>query len=82
MQGRFAIKVGTSLPRVEELRSWIIDRCQEWQIEIVDPERTIPRLIKRTGHRVGFVIHVLAKAAQGRRLDLDMVDGFNFSPED
>ncbi|MEO1994758.1 MAG: hypothetical protein ABGZ17_05730 [Planctomycetaceae bacterium] len=82
MQGRFATKVGTSLPGTEELRSWIIDRCLDWQIEIVDPDRTVPRLIKRTGHRVGFVIHVLAKAVQRRRLYLDMVDGFNFSPED
>lgn len=83
MLGRFAVKVGTSLPRSEELQAWILERCQEWQIEIVAPETTIPRMIARTAHRVGYIVHMLAVAAsRGRRIDPDMVEGFNLGPVD
>lgn len=80
MQGRFAVKVSTSLPSFEELQNWIVDRCREWEIEIVEAERTVPRMIVRTRHRVGYIIHMLAVAAsRGRRIDPDMVEGFNLS---
>ena len=83
MLGRFGIKVGTSLPSVVELTSWITDRCHDWKIDIVEPDQTIPLMAKRTGNRVGYVIHFLAAAAaRGRKIDPDMVAGFNLGPQD
>jgi DNA polymerase III delta prime subunit len=83
IQGRFGIKVGTSLPSVTELTTWIQDRCRDWKIEILDSNETVPLMIKRTGGRVGYVIHFLsAAAAQGRRIDPDMVIRFNLGPQD
>ena len=83
IQGRFGTKVGTSLPSVTELASWIEDRCEDWKIKIVDPDQTIPRMIRRTGNRVGYIIHMLAFAAdQGRWIGPDTVDGFNLGPQD
>jgi len=83
MQGRFAIKVGTSLPGYQELSTWIHDRCRDWEITIDQPDKVVPLIAKRTGHRVGYVVHLLAAAASaGRRINPEMVIGFNFSPED
>lgn len=63
MKGRFAIKIGTSLPNYDDLYQWIEDRCRDWNIHIIESEKTIPEMIKRTQRRVGYVIHMLAFAA-------------------
>ena len=83
MLARFAVKEGTALPREPELTAWIKDRCKAWVIAIEQETQTIPRLIKRSRHRVGMVILFLAVAAsRGRRFGLDDVDGFDFQAAD
>lgn len=83
MLARFAIKVGTALPREAELTAWIRDRCREWEIAIVKEEQTLPLLIRRSRHRVGMLILVLAVAAsRGRCLDPDDVEKFDFQAAD
>lgn len=83
MRGRFAIKVGTALPTSGELALWITERCRDWEIEVQQEAECIPLLVKRSGHRVGHVLHVLADAAaRGRILSLDRVRGFNFDAVD
>jgi hypothetical protein len=83
MQGRFGTKIGTSVPAAEELKRWIIDRCDEWFIDIIEPDRTIPIVMKRTNHRVGYVLHFLADAAsRGRKLTPERVTEFDLSPPD
>lgn len=80
MLGRF-LKEGTSYPGNQELTNWIVERCLDWEIEIVDPAAVIPMIIKRTGSRVGFVIHFLAAAAaNGRRLDLELASSLHLDP--
>ncbi|MEZ6142072.1 MAG: hypothetical protein R3B84_16020 [Zavarzinella sp.] len=80
---RFAIKVGTTLPRERILANWINHRCKEWEITIDREEEIIPLLIKRSYNRVGMVIQVLAVAAtRGRHITLDFVQSFNFQAED
>ncbi len=83
MLARFAVKEGTSLPREPELAAWIKERCKEWKIAIDQEQQTIPLLIKRSRHRVGLVILVLSVAAsQGRRLTLELAEGFDFQAAD
>ena len=80
MLGRF-LKEGTSYPGNLELTNWIVERCLDWDIEIIDPGVVIPLIIKRTGSRVGFVIHFLAAAAaNGRRLDLELATSLHLDP--
>jgi len=82
LRRRFAIKLSTSLPAEPALHQWIVERAKEWVIEIEEPERTIPHLIKRAQHRVGFVKCVFVKAAMyGRKLTWSLVEGFNFDAE-
>jgi len=84
MKGRFAIKMGTSLPHSDDLTQWIEDRCRDWNIHIIESEKTIPEMIKRTQRRVGYVIHMLAYAATGseRELTYDDVVSFNLDTLD
>lgn len=83
MQGRFGIKVGTTLPSDAELTQWIKDRCDEWEIIIIEEEVSILLIIAITNRRVGYVIHILAAAAtRGRIIDPDWLKEFNISPED
>ncbi len=83
MLARFAVKEGTALPLEPELTAWIKERCKTWEIAIEKEEQTIPLLIKRSRHRVGMVILVLAVAAsRGRRLTYELVDGFDFQAAD
>lgn len=78
--GRF-LKEGTSFPGTVELTNWIIQRCVDWEIELVDAGTVIPVIIKRTGSRVGFVMHFLAAAAaNGRRLDLELARTLHLDP--
>lgn len=84
MKGRFAVKVGTSLPHPDDLHRWIEDRCQDWNITIHDSETTIPEMVERTQNRVGYVIHMLAFAASrdDRTLRKDDVAKFNLDAPD
>jgi hypothetical protein len=84
LRGRFPVKIGTSHPHPDDIHDWIVDRCREWNIIILDEEVTIPAMIKRTRRRVGYLIHLLAFAATkaNRTLSLDDVLGFNFDAAD
>jgi len=83
MQGRFGMKLGTSVPSETELTQWIRDRCDQWCLDIVEPDRTVPIVMKRTGLRVGYVLHFLADAAaRGRKLTPDRAEEFNLGPVD
>lgn len=83
MQSRFGLRVGTSLPSEAELQDWIKNRCQEWSIKIIDEGTSIPRIMKRSRRRVGFVIQFLAAAAaRGRVIDPEWVEQYNLGPED
>jgi hypothetical protein len=84
MKGRFAIKVGSSLAHPDDLSDWIESRSQEWNITILEPEVTIPAMIKRALRRVGYLIHMFAFAAtrKSRTLSLDDVNSFNLDAED
>jgi len=83
MLARFAIKVGTTLPRETEMATWIKARCREWDIAIEQEALTVPLAIKRSRHRVGMAILVLSVAAsRGRRLTYDLVAGFDFQAAD
>jgi len=84
MKGRFAIKVGTSLPHPDDLSAWIEERSKAWKISIVKPETTIPLMVKRTRCRVGFVVNMFAEAAtrDDRDIGPDDVKGFNLDTED
>jgi hypothetical protein len=83
MQGRFGTKIGTTNPSADELSQWIRNRCKEWCIEIIEPDRTIPIVMKRTRHRVGYVLHFLADAAsRGWELTPEGATTFNLSPVD
>jgi DNA polymerase III delta prime subunit len=83
MQSRFGLRVGTSLPSEAELQDWIQNRCQEWSIKIIEEGTSIPRIMKRSRRRVGFVIQFLAAAAaRGRVIDPEWVEQYNLGPED
>lgn len=84
MRGRFAIKEGSSLPHADDLHLWIVARCQEWNITILEPAVTIPEMIRRTCRRVGYVIHMLADAAtrSDRSIGPDNVGRFNLDSAD
>ena len=84
MKGRFAIKAGSSNPHPDDLHRWIVARCQEWNITILEPEVTIPLIIRRTRCRVGYVIHMLAQAATraDRSIGPEDVRRFNLDSED
>lgn len=83
LRRRFPIKVGSTLPRSAEMTTWIKDRCIAWEIEVIDEAKTIPAAVTRTGHRCGYMIHLLAAAAaRGRRLDYPLVSGFDFDALD
>ncbi len=83
MQGRFAIKVGTTFPSVTALTQWIKDRARDWEILIEDEGVSIPLMIEMSKRRVGFVIHIFAAAAsRGRRIDTDWLKVFKIDPED
>ncbi len=82
-RGRFPVKLGTSNPHPSDAHDWIVDRAREWNIAILDPEVTIPAMIKRTRCRVGYLIHMFAFAATrtDRTLSLDDVNGFNLDAD-
>jgi hypothetical protein len=83
MLGRFGCKVGSSSPSASELSEWILSRCKEWGIEILDPSRTLPIVMERTNHRVGYVLHFLADAAsRGYKLTPEQAEEFNVGPAD
>lgn len=84
MRGRFPIKVGTSVPHADDLSQWIMARAEDWNITILQPELTIPRMIQRTRHQVGFLIHMFAWAASksDRTISLDDVERFNLDATD
>ena len=84
LRGRFPVKIGSSHPHPDDLYQWIVDRCREWNITILEEEVTIPAMIKRTRRRVGYVIHMFAFAAtrKNRTLSLDDVNRFNLDAED
>jgi len=84
MRGRFAVKAGSSHPHANDLHHWIVTRCQEWNITILEPEVTIPEMIRRTCRRVGFLIHMLAQAATrtARSIGPEDVRRFNLDSED
>lgn len=84
MRGRFAIKVGSSHPHADDVQSWIVARCHEWNITILEPEVTIPEMVRWTCRRVGYLIHMLAEAATraGRSIGPDDVRRFNLDSQD
>jgi hypothetical protein len=84
MKGRFAIKVGTSLPHPDDLCTWIEERSRAWQIRIIDPETTIPLMVKRSRCRVGYVVNMFSAAAtrNDRSIGPNDVKGFNLDTED
>ena len=84
MRGRFPIKVGTAHPHPDDLYGWIVERSRAWNITIVEPETTIPAMIRRTRCRVGYLIHIFAVAAtrSDRTIRLDTVEGFNLDSVD
>ena len=84
MRGRFAIKVGSSHPHADDLQPWIVARCQEWNITILEPEVTIPEMIRRTCRRAGYLIHMFADAATrgDRTIGPDDVTGFELDSTD
>lgn len=84
MKGRFAIKVGTSLPHPDDLCTWIAERARAWKVQIIDPETTIPLMVKRSRCRVGYVVNMFAEAAtrSDRSIGPDDVLGFNLDTED
>ena len=83
MLARFLLK-GTSLAAAPEVTRWMIDRSVEWHIPIVDPEITIPLVLRRTGHRVGYILHFFATAAstRERRLTSDIAKNVNLTSPD
>ena len=84
MRGRFAIKVGSSHPHADDLQPWIVARCTEWNITILEPEVTIPEMIRRTCRRAGYLIHIFAEAAtrRDRTIGPDDVTGFQLDSTD
>ena len=84
MKGRFAIKVGTSLPHPDDFRIWIEAIARDWEIRIIDPETTIPLMVKRSRCRVGYVVNMFSAAAtrNDRAIGPNDVKGFNLDTED
>jgi len=83
LRARFTRKISTNLPTNEELTNWILQRCEEWKITVEQPKNTIPKLIKRSGSRVGHVKQPIVMAAtKGRLLTLEDVQGFDFDSLD
>ena len=84
MRGRFPLKVGTAHPDPQDLYEWIVARSLEWNITIVEPETTIPAMIRRTRCRVGYLIHMFAVAAtrSDRTIRPDDVSRFNLDSVD
>ncbi|MCH7989930.1 MAG: hypothetical protein IID46_12375, partial [Planctomycetes bacterium] len=59
--------------------SWILQRAEDWEIDIISPDVTIPLMCDRTRHRVGYIIHLFAwSASNGREIGPEDVLGFNF----
>lgn len=84
MKGRFSVKVGTSHPHPDDLHEWIIGRCREWEITILEETVTIQKMIHRTQRRVGYVMHffVMAATRDDRTIGPDDVDRFNLDSTD
>ena len=80
---RFMLK-GTTLPNPAELANWMHDRSRDWEIEIVEPDVTIPTILRRTQHRVGYVLHFFAAAAttKARLLTPNMATSVNLTAAD
>jgi hypothetical protein len=71
---RFPLKLGTAVPRGPELITWIQDRCNDWSIDVVEPDVTLKTVVEKSGNVVGKVLHFLTVAAtNNRRLDNDLV---------
>lgn len=80
---RFPLKLGTSLPNNSELKSWIQARCQDWSIDVVDPNVTLGIVVKKSGNVVGRVMHFLTAAAlNDRRLDKSLANEVSLDPLD
>ena len=84
MRGRFPIKVGTAVPHPDDLDKWILARCQEWNITILEEEVTIPEMIKRTQRRVGYLVHMFVEAAtrKVRTIGPEDAKGFDLDATD
>jgi len=84
MKGRFAIKVGTSLPHPDDFYTWIEGMARAWKIVILEPATTIPLMVKRSRCRVGYVVNMFAEAAtrNDRSIGPDDVLDFNLDTKD
>lgn len=83
MQSRFGVRVGTTFPSEAELQQWILDRCREWCLKIIEEDTSVRLIMQRTKRRVGFVIQYLAAAAaRGRIIDPAWVEKYNLGPLD
>ncbi len=79
---KFDRTIRTQLPGPSEFIPYLIDRCDEWEIDFDrdDPELFVI-LAERSGCVVGRALKVIAQAAQdGRRLPRGLVETFDFYP--
>jgi hypothetical protein len=79
---KFDRTIRTQLPEPSEFIPYLIDHCEEWEIDFDrdDPELFVI-LGERSGYVVGRALKVIAQAAQdGRHLPRLLVETFDFSP--
>lgn len=79
-QNRFSFRITTELPTLDELVIWLAERCDEWNIRVETPERTLPRLAERCHGVPGMALQVLNKAHKRRSktLTFEMVEEHTF----
>lgn len=75
-QNHFTFRITTEPPSLDQLVTWLAERCYEWGIGVEMPEAALPRLAERSHHVPGMALHVLNKAHKRRSklLTLSMVE--------
>lgn len=83
-QNRFSFRIKTQRPDSKKLLSWLIARCQQFEIKVEKAEKTLPRLVERSNRSPGMALQVLNKAHKKRKplLTMKMVEEHIFDFDD
>lgn len=83
-QNRFSYRIKTQRPTPQQMFSWLVARCRQFEITVEDVRTTLPRLIDRSNQSPGLALQVLNKAhkTRQRRLSKRMVEEHVFDLDD
>ncbi|MDA0282354.1 MAG: hypothetical protein O3B13_25175 [Planctomycetota bacterium] len=63
---RFTTSIETQLPSIDELARWLGLRCQEFDLKVDDPRRTLTRIAERSNQLPGLALQILNRAYMSR----------------